>query len=443
MDAPYPCNGLTAPTTTELIATASPAKQQYFLQTVCENLASIADGTMPEEQIMQEAKILRAEENQRGFGTYGGLAKTLFGDEGLGLVNAPEHGLRSLDVDRFRAWVGRCFTAQNAVATLHNEPPELDALSLLLQGERLAVLAVDPIIEEFPTKVPMQHGVGLLAVVERKPGVPSMVAILHDAATERLRQSMGVSYAPTFDYQPLSGDTASIFGCSDVVPEAASAVPEVFVEELTRLAESGPTPSEVEKQVADYHEARTTAAFEAGHLESTAFELLVDGKVFDRAALDAGFSDLSSEEIQEAAKGLLENSLIGVSFENTESVASIPMFGGFPPDAVPEGETIRFKSHRESKFPDGEPLLVVTDDSITTIFPPTGPCTIKASEIRSVLAWDDGTREVYGPDGRAALLGASHWENYETLRARIDGWAAKVRRFRKTSSAGGVLYLTE
>ena len=67
-----------------------------------------------------------------------------FGPVGHGLIGYDEYGLHGVDGDAIAAWVGRCFTRQNAVVWLTGEPPETLSLELP-SGERLAPPAPEPI----------------------------------------------------------------------------------------------------------------------------------------------------------------------------------------------------------------------------------------------------------------------------------------------------------
>ncbi len=424
VDAPYPFNGMTGQTVTSFEAVTSPPKQAAFLNSVIDRFAAIADGSLSAEHILHEAEILEAEAAQRASGVIDQVAGRLFGADTYGLFGWSEFGLRDLDVDRFRAWTTKWFSRRNAIIAFHNKIPDGLSFAAMREGERMLAPIPQPILADLPAFQPAHGPVGLFAAVPRADGSLPLAAILQKRITNSLRHEMAASYAPWFDYAPVSKDWALVAAAADVKPESETAAVRAIVSEIARLAEAGPSTDEIDFQRAVWEEQQGRSSLAAGRLEWSAEELLHGAEIQSEEQIRRQWEDLTPAMVQNSAEVLRRSYLLSAPPEAELADVDVRALPEWTNELPPPGKRYDFDQHNGSIGPYGVPYLLLSDDAISLVNQNVRTLTIRREDAQILLTWGDGVHQLIGRHGQAIAIMPNRWKLFDEVVGSLNGWMA-------------------
>lgn len=424
-EAHFPFNGATGQTLTTFTALGAPRRQAEFLNSVSAQLARIMDGSLPEEEILHEAEVLRAESAQRNPGPFGAVAAKLFGAAGFGLINWPEYGLMDpIDLDYFRRWTRERFCKENAVVAFHNAPDESVCFDPLPVGVAADAAVMQPIQSDLPVFV-REHGpMALAAAIPRRPGAPALTSILTRQLTNELRHSMGASYSPSISFSPISRDAALVVGLIDIKPEQATAGAEAFLDQLTRLVDDGPTQEELDFQISAWRENKDLKGARSGMLEHNAEALIYGDPPETQESIERKWVEISLDTIQERAADLASSYLLSVPFAAEPDTNRIRALPEWTNDFPPPGAVYRYNTGRAPVGPLGEPRIVLSSSAVTLVNPSRRTVIIPRTEAQILLHWKDGKHQIHSTSGKALMIDPGRWQEPRSLVAELRSWFA-------------------
>ncbi|WP_374970916.1 hypothetical protein [Terrabacter sp. BE26] len=186
-----------------------------------------------------EAKVLRAESEQRPVGNVVANLEWRYGARGPGLPAYRELGLCRATEVRLREWCAEVFCAENAVFACDTPVPH-DVRIALPRGRGRPAALPPQALDTLPAVHRVRGGLVCSAVVTRSVAAGLAPDVLVRALTRALRELEGTSYAPWADLERIDADTALLVFGADVSTEGSATCGLVLNRCLRELAERGP-----------------------------------------------------------------------------------------------------------------------------------------------------------------------------------------------------------
>jgi zinc protease len=410
-------NGTVSQIETYVWATGREATVREFIRRIAANCAA-----PPLERVDTEREILLAEAATRGRGSGHALRALRFGTVGHGQPAYEEYGLRHLTEEDIFAWTQRWFGAANLAVCVTGPPPK-----------DLSQLPVPPGSPRVPGPAPQAiRGLDLPAyynsgpsgelalslVAKRSVALTTALAIFEHRVRQRLRYDLGVSYGLSTDYEPLSVDTAHYTAHVDFLEPNASRAPDELLAIIEHLAESGPAPEELERELARRSWWKESPAEQPGRLFYHAFGELMGEPVPDDE-FDSAFSALTSSNVAEAFADAA-SSLLLIEPPDLGAPPAAMRLQQYPlvPTAEVGGRTYPLKGFA-LRSRTSRPRIVAGDDGVALKVEGPGT-TVRFDECTAALRWSDGTRGLWSADGFYIEIDPKTWRRGTELVALID-----------------------
>jgi predicted Zn-dependent peptidase len=410
-------NGTVSQIGTYIWATGREATVREFIRRIAANCAA-----PPLERLDTEREILRAEAATRGRSSGHALRALRFGTVGHGQPAYEEYGLRHLTEDDIFAWSQRWFGATNLALCVTGAPPkDLSALPVPPGGPRVPAPTPEAIRG---LELPAYYSGGpsgelaLSLVAKRSVALTTALAIFEHRVRQRLRYDLGVSYGLSTDYDPLSAASVHYTAHVDFLePNARRARDEVLAI-IEHLAESGPAPEELERELARRSWLKESPAEQPSRLFYHAAGELTGEPVPDDE-YDSAFSALTLTTVAEAFAEAA-SSLLLIEPPDLDPPPPSMKLQQYPlvPTAEVSGRTYPLKGFalRPRK---NRPTIVAGDDGVALKVEGPGT-TVRFDECTASLRWSDGTRGLWSADGFYIEINPKAWRRGTELVTLID-----------------------
>ena len=402
--APDRINARVEPLRTRFFAAGSADEIKAFLEGLCQSLTNL-----PLERIESEKKVLRTEAANRTSGSAKGGWGWRFGPVGVGLCDWEEYGLRWLRPEHVADWASTNFTARNAVLVLTGPVPA--GLELKLPEGRRKPL---PDQRSLPYKSPAIFQVGdrfvLLSILgPRETRFVTARHVLHARLRDRVRIRESLAYNVNAGYEPLDKTTAEIAMFADSLQPSSKAAADAFVEELNRLAENGPTDSELATLREERRRELSEPESGVGRLDQLAIAELEGrvGKTMEQ--LEADFEAASPGDIAKTVKDVYATAYLGIPQE-------VPMtVSGFTPVPLSSGK--RASGHRVVPMPGAKhsDIIDFSTDGISLTMPNATIVGMRWDEVAVALWWHDGRRTLVNLEGAGLNITPDRWREVRPL----------------------------
>jgi zinc protease len=412
----HPFNGRVDLTRTIFFCQGSAEQARHFLAESCRRLSQL-----PVDHLDREKHILRAEAAGRQRGVGDAMLLRRFGARHYGLGWFPEFGMWTLDGDAVRSWAARWFTRDNAAAWVVGPEP-LDLELPLPAGTR----APPPMPLALPLTLPAfmrlaSRIVGVGAVVPRSPAAMLTVGVLTRTLQRTLRFEMGAAYNVGSFYLPLTANAA----WASVMSELSDTRPEEAARRF--LAVLKETAAQVVEEDCEQHRAACIASFDAhgwepGMADSAAFSELLGAGQPTKAALINEYRSVSLDQIRALADEMLSGALYQVP-----PGLDVPSDGMHP---LPEWSTwvAEGASFEPAAFLPGVRERFVVGERGLTVWVGDKARSVAWTQVRAMLCWADGGRQVLGEDGVQINVVPLRVQRGQDLVAAIDAHVpAKLR----------------
>lgn len=403
-------NGMTGPNLTHFHSSGRLEDVVDFLNRVAAALRSL-----PLDRLDTEKSVLRAEAARRQRGT-DPIHTWRYGAQGYGIASYAELGLHGAGPEDVAAWAARWFTTGNAVAWLVADemPSGLDLR--LAPGERVPAPPVRSILAPGPASYPGPDGVVLgSTLVARSSASRIYASVLEQALYRELRQIGGYSYSPAATYDPLTGDTATIYAVADALPENQGAVVGGLVDVLARLRLGAIDEADIAAAVLNVRQQLDHPDVRSLRLPSDAGDLLLGHRSASEEELHAELDAVDAEAVRAVAEQAHRSMLLQVPEGRVDwaDYASAPEWNGQSYDGV----TAAFVRQPGAGITAGPGGLSLRSEDETTGF--------AWGELAAVLAYPDGARTLVGRDGfqvhvEPNVLGREVAQVLATIAQRVD-----------------------
>jgi hypothetical protein len=376
----------------------------------------------PVKRLGTEREILLAEAATRERGSGHAVRALRFGTVGHGQPGYEEYGLRHLSEEDVLAWTRERFGATNLAVCVTGEPPEdVSWLPVAPGGHQ-----VPP-----PTPVPIRGlelpacysggpdgELALSLVTERSVAFTTALGIFEHRVRQRLRYDLGISYGLSTDYDLLSADTAHYTAHVDFLEPNAKRARDELLAICEQLAESGPTPDELERERARWRWSVESPGELPARLFYHAFGELT-GVPVPADEYESERSPLTPATVAEAFAEAT-SSLLLIEPPGLDPPAAVLKLEPYPlaPTADVRGRTYSLKglALRQTK---NRPRIVAGEDGIA--LKGEGPgTTVRFDECTASLRWPDGSRGLWSADGFYLEFDPKHWRRGNELVDLVD-----------------------
>ena len=374
-------------------------------------------GALPLERLETERNVLLAEEALQGPNPTRLAFALRFGPREHGLVGYDEYGLRTLEADDVATWARTRFVGGNAAIWLTGPPEELRVG--LPSGE--LVRAPEP-RELDDLELPAFYPEGPFGVVafsllaRRSSAFAAAVSILEHRVQERIRYELGLSYSPTAEFMPLTGDLVHTVVAIDTMAGNSDRVVEETLAIFRALAVDGPTDEELddERRFADRSLAEPTQI--PGHLFYATAQHLLGAELVQPAELVRQRKELSRQEIAAALAGTIETLLVIAppTTARPEQLAEYPLSS----TARVSGRVFTSREYRVRRS--RLPQLVLGDEGVMIEVAENRRVTARFDECVAVLRYPDTSRTLLTNDGFFVGIEPSHWRDGRAAIRAID-----------------------
>ncbi len=422
VDASFAVNGQTGFTVTGIYSTARAPRLIEFANTALSVLDQISNGSIEDEMILHEAKVLGAEAASRTRGPIEEACADLYGASAFGLLAWDELGLADLDIERFREWVRLRFTRDSLVVTFTCEPPPGLDLTPILSGATYPPPTAAPSAAQPPGYRERPMPLGLVAPVTRSMGFPGAIGIAHRAVFDVLRTQLGSSYAPGLTYEPVSATEALVLGVIDSDPDSRSTVASRVIEILDRLIDPGPGPAQLHRMVNSYRENAPLAAFRTARLHSQATSLLLGGPTFSSRHIEEIVSSATSSDVSRCIAELRRSMVLSVPTGSQIDRTRLEALPAVRPARKLNGHLVTYRGDA----PRGGvrvPELTLSKDGVTLVSRDDTTTTIETSEAAALIRWHDGGHAIVGRSGAAIRLYPHRWYDADRAVSHFAGLA--------------------
>jgi hypothetical protein len=410
-------NGTVSQIETYIWATGRETTVREFIRRIAANCAA-----PPLERVDTERDVLLAEAATRGGGSGHALRALRFGTVGHGQPAYAEYGLRHLTEEDIFAWTQRWFGATNLAVCVTGAPPkDLGELPVPPGSPRVPAPAPEAIRG---LELPAYYSDGpdgelaLSLVAERSVALTTALAIFEHRVRQRLRYDLGVSYGLSTDYEPLSAVTAHYTAHVDFLEPNARRARDELLAIIEHLAESGPAPEELERELARRSWWKESPVEQPGRLFYHAFGELTGEPVPDDD-YDSAFSALTLSNVAEAFAHAA-SSLLLIQPPGLDPPPALMKLQQYPlaPTAEVTGRTYPPKG-LELRSRKSRPRIVAGEDGVALMVEGPGS-TVRFDECTASLRWSDGTRGLWSADGFYVEIDPKAWRGGTELVSLID-----------------------
>ncbi|WP_106397707.1 peptidase M16 family protein [Actinocorallia populi] len=378
-------NGMVDARTTMFVKQGSPEEVARYLKGVCAGLAR-----PPMERLEAEKQVLRTEEAGQGGRALGDLLLWRYGSRGRGLLGYHELGLPEISPELIASWTRYWFTRGNAVLAFSGGPPPEGLVLDLPDGPRRPTAPSAPVLPRFPAHFPMPlDGLMLHAEVERGPGASLYRQVLQRRLHDVLRRERALSYTTSVEYRPDEANTAEIVAFADGLQSVFDELATAFLEVVDGLA-SHPVGeaelAEAKERSRENFEHRDAAT---ALVTSVAWDELMGAAVrTPREQLDRMLR-VTPQDVRRTGVQVRDSALLALPPGVEPADRRYQAAPGHSPYAM-EGHVLHPWSGSEYLIAAPAGLTKVSGTAITTI---------RYADCTAVLAWPDGARQLFGPDG--------------------------------------------
>ena len=381
----YHFNGATGSTVTHFYSQGSPDDVGEYLNNV-----SAALNDLPLDRLPMEKDILRTEAAGKGHSPAEPMLLWRYGARGYGVSSYPEWGLGELTPDDLRAWIARYFTSNNAVLWFSGSIPANLKVSLA-PGVRQPLPAVTSAL---PTTPAWFEGpprtVAMHTVVGRSAAAQVYADVLERELFRALRQEGGFSYTAATGYEPIDKDTAAIIALADANPEKQDAALGAFVDVVAKLRWGTFNQIDLDATKSKVRETLSDPEIDGQRLPQAAFNLLIDGPMYDVAEVIRQVDAVTLNDLRPIAEAAAANALLMVPEDRRADWAGYT--------AAPTDSPAPLMGATHQMRGDGNVALIVGSEGVS-ITHPGGTVTVRYAECSVALAYPDGGRLLIGHDG--------------------------------------------
>lgn len=378
-------NGMVDARTTTFVKQGSPEEAARYLKGVCAGLAR-----PPMERLEAEKQVLRTEEAGQGGRALGDLLLWRYGSRGRGLLGYQELGLPEISPELITSWTRYWFTRGNAVLAFTGGPPPEGLVLDLPDGPRRPAAPSAPVLPRFPAHFPMPlDGVMLHAEVERGPGASLYRHVLRRRLHDVLRRQRALSYTTSVEYRPDEAHTAELVAFADGLQSVSGELTAAFLEVVDDLASRPVAEAELAEAKESAREGFEHRDAATALVMSVAWDDLMGAAVRTPREQLARIQRVTPQDVQRA----------GVQVRDTALLALPP--GVEPADKryrpAPGNSPYALEGHVLHPW-SGAEYLIAAPTGLTKVTG-TAMATVQYAECTAVLAWPDGARQLFGPDG--------------------------------------------
>ncbi len=381
----YHYNGATGSSVTHFFSQGSLDDIGEYLNSVCAALTNL-----PFERLEMEKEILRTEAAGRGHSPAEPLAVWRYGAQGYGVSGYPEWGLSALTPDDLRAWVARYFTRENAVLWFTASSAPTNLRLSLPSGSRMPLPPVTSALPKTPAWFSGgAPGVAMHTTVPRSSAAQVYTGVLERELFRALRQEGGYSYTAGAAYEPLDKDTATVLAMADAHPEKKDAALGAFIDVVAKLRWGTIDQADIDATVEKARDALRDPDVDASRLPSVAFNVLIDGPMYDVDQVLRETEAVTVADVRRIAEGAAANALLMVPDGHRADWAG---YADAPTNSLAPVTGTRIPMHANPGT-----ALVLGSDGVSVVAPDS-LVTVRFAECAAVLAWPDGGRMLIGND---------------------------------------------
>ena len=398
--------------TTTFHATGKPEAVADFLRRVCAALTNL-----PMDRLELEAGVLNAEDGSPAHPAVCSSIGARYGFSGVGLVNATGPGPSRITAEQVTDFAARHFVRDNAMLVLTGPPP--------------AGLQLD-LPDGTPPPVPASHRSSLPLPAVLKGDVPYAVlsmelpgevqqrsmlqGVLRERITDDLRHTRGIAYDCEVDLVRLD-DVTLLTSWTDGHKDKRADIAAGLWSAVRDLAEQGPTPAELNHQLASAEAAMDDPRNVADWLAGQAWLHLNGHPTRTRQEQLAALQAVTPETVQGWVKQALPSAFMGLPEDVDVDLPGLPdrTREERPPGTEATGETFGRKALCIAPL---DLRVVAGADGISQR---AQGYTISASWGDVVgVASADGVREIVLSTGQRMLLSRRHLRNIDRLLVIVD-----------------------
>ena len=412
---PLDCNASVDLTTTEFTATGRPERVVEFLRRICEALREL-----PVHRLAVEADVLRTENGAVVPPAGGALLAERYGGTGAGLAGYREPAMDALTAQDVQQWANTRFSRGAAALWLSGPPPE--GLSLPLPDGPAPLRPVQT-VRPLPTPALVEHPVdGAVAVgaeVGRLPGLTATCRILSERVEDDLRHRRGISYTVGHEHLLIERDRRFVAVSADCREGQEAVAARALWHGLVRLAEQGPTETELEHDREGLEEYLADPRAAIGEVQAAAAALVtgVPHRTGDELLQEA--RSLTAQQVRDVAQALRADALLAVPVGVDVSLPELTATPRWSPDAV-SGQV--FRRRLRSDAPRGA-RLVVGDDGVSVDLGDGELLTVRYAQALALLQVAPAEWSLVGADGITVPLSPADWRDgqraLELVRAAV------------------------
>lgn len=384
---------------------------------------SAALGDLPVGRLQSECRILLTESASRSIPLVPFLLSLRYGPRHHGVSGYDEYAFQWVQSTDVREHAARFFNRANAIVTIAGDTADLAMELDLPDGDRQVVLVPEPIqYLEFPSA--FGHGppgrVAFSMAVGRSYELMTGLLVLERRLREALRYQRGVTYDTSWDYEPLTYDTAHVCFWADTLDENVDRVRNILLTTLDDLARTGPTTDELAIELKAWVEANRDPLAAPAQLFRRAHSELLGDPLPPADEIEREIGAVTSEKVAAALTEAAASLLLCVPAEG-----SLPA-GRFTPYPLVSPYTVDGKRTRRRRrglgvrrFEGPERELVHGVDGLKLVLDESS-ITIRYRDVEGLLVIPDGGRGLWSRDGFYAYIDPGLWRDGETIVAEID-----------------------
>lgn len=405
---------------TRFFATGKPAQLVDFIAAVCEALSDL-----PLSRIEKEAGVLTAEGSAVCHPTAGVLLARRYGIAGPGLAPWDGPGYDQLSADAVTAHAAKFFTRGNAVLTLTGPPPE---------GLRLPLPDGPRVVHEPTPSRPVDgprwlaEEVPCVGMSLRGPSVSPVDAlgmqVLSHRITEVARKEKGLSYSVDGDRANADPSTTDRLIWVDAREGQEAEVASILWNTARELATSGPTPEELEHELAGFREMVEDPRFVDSDLDEYARSVLLGEPYLSPAEWLEVLTTATPAQVAAAVAESLRTALIVVPDEVRLELSDldgnpVPLGGCTTPEWRPEGKVFKPSLLARAVSASARAArLHLTADGVALIDGGDRHF-VRFADVVGVLA-QNGSRTVFGRSGCVVPVHADLFSGIGPVVAAVD-----------------------
>ncbi len=380
---------------------------------------------LPTDRIELEAKVLRAEDGSSGSPALAHAVDLRYEYRGVGVLGAEGPGPHRLSADQVRAHAARYFTRDNAVLVFTGPPPEGIDLSLPA-GEPVAEPAAVALPVPTPGYLPEASPVPALSFVlaGRSEARGMLSRIFTERVEDRVRHAEGRVYEVVLDQVRLRRGESLVAVFTDGDEEHAEDVVRAMWEALGDLADSGPTPAEMDHDLDGLRRHLDDPRSVADQLVDAAGRRLAGAAPCSPQERLAEAGSVTAEELRGLAAGARATTLVTMPLTPRKALDGLVEVGEWEPPqfTLPSGEGFGRKLLSLAPL---DALITVSDEGISA----------RLKGVSHGGRWEDvvgvaaarGLRLLVFARGAELLLTHLSVKNADRLFAIVDEHTAGVR----------------